>query len=475
MEHSPTQSHSGLKSRIASSVEGLFEADEGTTLAVFRIVFGVLTAGEAFYRYLGDVGRVYSPDDVHFTYSFFHWVAPWPSVGMQLHIVIMGLAAIGIALGLFYRVCCVMFTVLYTYLFLIEATTYNNHYYLFILLGLLFCVTNAHSALSLDRLRKPDALNGAIRVWNVVIFRAQIVVLYFYGGVAKINSDWLHGEPARLWITHRQPYPQLERIINDEFIRLEWVVMMISYGGLFFDLLIGFALLNRRTRLVALPFLLFFHATNMVMFSDIGVFPVFAILSTVLFFPGDMPRRVMGVLGATLSAPEARPPSGPERRKVVCMALALYMAVQIVTPLRHWAYPGNVSWTEEGHLLAWHMKVRSKSANAEFIVKDANGNVVARIRREQQLQDMHAHKRSHMLIRPQLVIQYAHHLRDRYREQGIESPEVYVNLRASLNGRPYQPLIDPNTDLASAHYSPIWPAPWILPLADDLPIGKHPN
>ncbi len=39
---------------------------------------------------------------------------------------------------------------------------------------------------------------------------------------------------------------------------------------------------------------------------------------------------------------------------------------------------------------------------------------------------------------------------------------------ASLNGREYQFLIDPNTDLA-AQPRTLWPADWILPLYGRLP------
>ena len=37
-------------------------------------------------------------------------------------------------------------------------------------------------------------------------------------------------------------------------------------------------------------------------------------------------------------------------------------------PLRHYAYPGNVSWTEEGHQFSWRMMLRDKyTEHIEFI------------------------------------------------------------------------------------------------------------
>ena len=48
-----------IKIRLASAFGQLFEAQDGTTFAVFRILFGILMAGEAFFHYLGDVDRWY--------------------------------------------------------------------------------------------------------------------------------------------------------------------------------------------------------------------------------------------------------------------------------------------------------------------------------------------------------------------------------------------------------------------------------
>lgn len=472
MDHIESHPQNRIRERLSVLTASLFYAYDAATFAVFRILFGLLMAGEAFFSYYPDAHVYYSPDRFHFTYSFFHWVEPWPGNGMYIHIAAMGVAALGISLGLFYRASSIVFTILYTHVFLIEATTYNNHYYLIILLGGLFSVTNAHSALSLDRLRKPAAFTGTVPLWHVALFRAQIIIVYFYGGMAKLNWDWLRGEPMRTWITGRGAYPVLDKFIGDHFIREEWIVYFTSYGGLIFDLVIGFALLYRRTRIAAVIPLLFFHGTNMYMF-DIGIFPPLAVSSTLLFFPGDLPRKL--IKGLRASAPNlAQVPSiTAQRRRTATALLAIYMSVQLLMPFRHWLYPGNVSWTEEGHILAWHMKLRTKSVNAEFHVKDTEGKLITTYRKTKQLRDLTEDQRAKMLLRPQLIIQYAHYLRDRHAERGLDSPQIYADISASLNGRPYRPLIDPEVNLAQAHYSPIWPSPWILPLEEDLPIGLY--
>ena len=61
------------------------------------------------------------------------------------------------------------------------------------------------------------------------------------------------------------------------------------------------------------------------------------------------------------------------------------------------------------------------------------------------------------------MLQYVHHHRERLHRQGVADPVITVDWLCSLNGRPYQQLVDPNTNLAKVERS--WhPAGWILPL-----------
>ena len=46
-------------------------------------------------------------------------------------------------------------------------------------------------------------------------------------------------------------------------------------------------------------------------------------------------------------------------------------------PLRHFLYPGDPSWTEEGHNLAWHMRLRSKSGTIALFASDPRSGLIA--------------------------------------------------------------------------------------------------
>ena len=51
-----------------------------------------------------------------------------------------------------------------------------------------------------------------------------------------------------------------------------------------------------------------------------------------------------------------------------------FCTFHLLYPLRHFAlYPAGVSWHEEGHLGAWHMKLRSKHGWVALVAEERNG------------------------------------------------------------------------------------------------------
>jgi vitamin K-dependent gamma-carboxylase len=85
----------------------------------------------------------------------------------------------------------------------------------------------------------------------------------------------------------------------------------------------------------------------------------------------------------------------------------LWIGIQILAPLRYLAYPGNVSWTEEGHRFAWMMKLRDKDASARFMVRDPASGREWRVLPEDYLR---RHQVGEMESRPDMILQFAHHL-----------------------------------------------------------------
>lgn len=96
---------------------------------------------------------------------------------MYVHFYVLGALALCIAVGFLYRLSATLFSLGYTYIFLINQPLYQNHYYLICLVSLLVIFV------------------PACAIW---LLRAQIAIVYFFGGVAKLNLDWLQSYPLRL-------------------------------------------------------------------------------------------------------------------------------------------------------------------------------------------------------------------------------------------------------------------------------------
>jgi hypothetical protein len=321
---------------------------------------------------------------------------------------------------------------------------------------------DAHRWASIDQLLRPKLQAEFVPFWSLFLLRAQFFVVYFYGGVAKLNPDWLVGEPMRAWLQNRADYP-----LVGPFFTSGAGVWFFSYGGLLFDLSIGFLLVWRRTRLLAFLGVLFFNLTNKWLFS-IGIFPYVMIAATILFVEADGPRRVLR--RANFHVPERLPGNLKIYRPLVLGFVAIYLGLQILIPLRHWLYPGNVSWSEQGHRFSWHMKLRGKSAKIGITVTDPKTNQSWQI---DPRQDLNSRQLSKMASRPDMIIYYVHSLKERLEQQGIHNPIIRVDSWASLNGRPYQQMIDPNVNLAEEPLTILANADWILPLETDLPISDR--
>ena len=151
-------------------------------------------------------------------------------------------------------------------------------------------------------------------------------------------------------------------------------------------------------------------------------------------------------------------------QKVTAGLLAAYLVVQLVFPLRHFLYPGDVSWTEEGHNFSWHMKLRTKDGEAVFTVTHPPTGQIWTIKPKDHLK---SHQLIKMTTKPELVLLFAQYLADEKRREGYENVEVRAHVMVSLNGRSPQLLIDPNVDLTKEEVS-LLPARWIVPLTTPL-------
>jgi vitamin K-dependent gamma-carboxylase len=448
-------------------VAKLFQPVDIASLVVFRIVFGLAIVVEMGRYFAHDWISFYWTDRTFlFKYYGFQWVHPLPEIPMNMFMALVGVMGACIALGLFYRVVTVAFFFSFAYIFLLEQAMYLNHFYLMVLLGGMLCCIPAHRSFSVDARRNPAIRSGTIPFWCLLLPVAQLSIAYFYGGIAKLDADWLQGEPMRIWLWQNAQMPIIGR-----YFTLEAMPYLFAWGGLALDLLIVPALLWKRTRMIAFVVGVLFHLMNSQLFP-IGIFPWLMIGATTLFLPPSWPRKLLARFGSAgdqaIAPGEHLAPIPSSKRRVAIVALlAVYFTIQLTVPFRHLLYPGNASWTEEGHRFAWRMKLRDKERNRiTFVVREIETGRERRI--DPHYLGLSSYQIRRMGMHPDLIIQFAHYLERDFGRDGRKQVEVRALAGASLNSRRPQWLVDPQADLAAQPRN-LWPAPWIMELHEPLP------
>lgn len=427
--------------------ENLFTPASGVPLGLFRIAFGLCLLWTSVYFLKADrIASMFTDAGFHFTYAGFGWVRPMGQFGMTMLFWALSALAVCIAAGLFSRASALLFALGFGYAFLIDKTNYVNHNYLFVLLAFLLAWTPSGAALSLDALFR--GARRKVPAWSHAVFKLQFAVVYVFAGLAKLNGDWLAGDVLDGTL-RKEAF-----VTQQAWLASPALATSASWAAAAFDLAVVPLLFHKKLRWPALAAAVVFHALNDRLFT-IGMFPWTMLAGTVCFFFGD-------VLVKLFRRAEAEVPAASlDRRRATAAALAAYAAVQIALPLRHFVYPGNVRWTDEGRTFAWRMMLDEKHAYARFFVHDpATG------------QDWEADGGKHLTARqalkvsedPDMVRALARAIADAWAEDGFPGVEVRSEARLSLNGRPYFALVDPATDLAHARRGPF--AKWITPFPD---------
>ena len=422
-------------------------------LAVFRALFGFIMA-VSIVRFAanGWIHELYVQPSYYFTFYGFEWVQPLGAPGMYALFAVMGGAALAVMLGWRYRVAAVLFFLSFTYVELIDKTNYLNHYYFVSIVSFLLIWVPANGRFSLDAWRDPSLRVDLVPAWTVNIFKLQLGLVYVYAGLAKLHPDWLFDAmPLRLWLPAHGHWPVIGSLLE-----MPTTAYLFSWGGALYDLTIVFFLLWKRTRPLAYVAVIGFHLMTALLFQ-IGMFPYIMILATLIYFSPSFHeaaiRRAKQAWRwiAQRSDSETAASGAPVRYRFSTQAswalgalMAVYFVLQILVPLRFAAYPGNLFWTEQGYRFSWRVMLMEKAGHAVFHVRDPDTGRQWQVANWEHLTP---NQEKMMATQPDMILQFAHHLEETYRDQGLGDVEITVEAHVTLNGRRSALLVDPTVDL----------------------------
>ncbi len=429
----------------------LFKHIDNSGLIIFRIIFGLLC-------FLESVGAVFTGwvkrtlIDPEFTFSFigFEWLQPLPGNWMYAYYIIMGIFGLLIMVGYKYRFSMFMFAVMWTATYLMQKSSYNNHYYFLFILSFLMVLMPANRYASVDVKLNPSLKRISMPAWCKWVFIIQLFILYTYATIAKLYPDWLDTTFIRILMEGKADYP-----IIGGLLQKEWLHYFLAYGGIMFDGLIIPALLFKPTRKFAFFISIFFHLFNSIVLQ-VGIFPYLAIAFSLFFFE---PKTIRNIFLKKKELYNVNEVITPNYSSLFITIFITYFLIQIALPLRHHYFEGDVLWTEEGHRLSWRMMLRAKSGTISYRVIDEATNKQIPIKLSDYLTKKQQRGAS---TKPDIIWQFAQHLKQDFAKKG-KSVKVYVRAYVSINGKQSRSLIDPKVDLANEEWHHFKHHDWILP------------
>lgn len=427
-------------------------------LVVFRMVFGLILLFSVIrFAYRGWIHDLYVEPKFHFKYSGFSWVKPFDETGMYLIFIIMAMSFLLVAIGLFYRFASITGFLLFTYVELLDKANYLNHYYFVSLICFLMIFVPANRYFSVDAYLKPHIQRTKVPIWTIGALKLQLGLVYFFAGVAKLNYEWLfNANPLKIWLPAHSNIPFIGKMLAKP-----WVAYVASWFGAIYDLSIPILLLIKKYRGIAYFLVIAFHVSTAVLFQ-IGVFPYVMIGATLIFFSEDFHKNVLEKLNIIfkLNISLDTGSMGVKRTNPFFIyTLVAFFSVQTLLPFRYLLYPGNLFWTEQGYRFSWRVMLMEKAGYATFRIVDKE---FGRSWEAKNYEYLTPNQEKMMSTQPDMILEFAHFLSAKAKEQGVKDPEIYVDAFVSLNGQFSRRFIDPEVNLAQVEPS-LEHKTWILP------------
>lgn len=439
---------------------------EAAPLAVFRIFFGIIMLVSLLrFWVLGRIESLYIAPDFFFSYHGFEFIKPLGEFTYVLFI-LCGLAAVFVALGYKYKIAIVTFFLSFTYIELMDKTTYLNHYYFVSVVSFLLIFLPANTYFSLDAKINPKKAFQKIPKWTIDSVKLILFIVYFYAGLAKLNSDWLlEAMPLKIWLPAKYQIP-----IFGELLQQEWTHYFFSWSGALYDLTIPFLLLWKRTRGFAFVLVVVFHLLTGLLFPSIGMFPYIMIACSVIFFDAKVHHKILGFFSKTLGFSKLKFDNGRkipftlQKNKAKLAVIGAFFMFQLLFPWRYLLYPGELFWTEEGYRFSWRVMLMEKAGYAQFKIVNGKTEEYFYVNNADFLTPF---QEKQMNTQPDFILEYAKYLAGHFRAQGHKNIEVYVESFVALNGRESRRYIDPTVNLLNQKES-FQHKTWILPFKDEI-------
>ncbi|MFK8165270.1 MAG: HTTM domain-containing protein [Lewinella sp.] len=477
-------------------------------LAVFRIGFGLMMALSIVRFWVnGWIEKLYLEPTYSFSYRYFEWVKPLGNWTYLLFGVAF-VSALMVMFGWKYRMAILLFFLSFTYIELMDKTTYLNHYYFITLLSFVLIWLPAAAYYSVDARGQKKV---RISRWTIDCLKVFVAVVYFYAGLAKLNSDWLmEAQPLAIWLPAKYDIPML-----GELLQQRWAHYAFAWSGAAYDLLIPFLLFWRPTRRFAFVLVVIFHVLTRVLFP-IGMFPYIMIVSALVFFDEGVHERILTSFQKVgpafkyggriaiivisgkfrMSKHNQKQGAGPQVQKMVGRAakkkpasaeklnfegskgsykkqhtsklslliITITLLAHLLLPWRYALYPGELFWTEEGYRFSWRVMLMEKAGYLTYKIEDPTTGKRRGIDPSRYLSTFQLKQ---LATQPDFILEFAHFIASENQVKDGPLPAVFAESYVALNGRGSRVYVNPDVDLTTITQD----TPritWLMPFEDEI-------
>ena len=414
------------------------------------------------FWYKGWINELYIQPEFHFSYYGFEWVKPLGDY-TYLIFVLCFISSFLVMIGFRYRFSIVLFFLSFTYIELMDKTTYLNHYYFISILSFLLIFIPCNAIFSVDNLINKRKF-VKVPKWNIDVLKLLITIVYLYAGLAKINSDWLfEAMPLKIWLQSKYDLP----LIGNNLLQMKWVHYAMSWGGMLYDLSIPFLLMIKRTRVIAFLLVIFFHVFTLILFP-IGMFPHIMIFSSMIFFSSKFHKKIIDIICSLIKLNNKPDLISIEfydsnYKKIKLIIVSIFFLIQLTVPFRYQLYPGELFWHEQGYRFSWRVMLIEKIGYTNFKIFDPETSSSFMVDSSEYLTPV---QEKQMSFQPDFILEFSHFLGKKFSSKS-KRVEVYADSFVALNGRPSQRFIDPNVNLYDEKES-FKNKNWVLPLNDEI-------
>lgn len=420
----------------------------GITISIFRILFGIVLSLQSIYWVItGFIQK--NIIDPTFLFPFIKKVTPLSDnfmiYGLNGLLVISPILMI---INKFYKIGLLIYLISFTYLWVLCQGYFNNHYYLISIICFLLLFSKSPFS-RIEKVRVPQ-----FHLYSLIFL---IVAVYIIAGINKLNPYWLYDIQPMTFILSKAG-------LNES----SFLIPLLSYLGLFFDLFIGPVLLFKKTRNYGIVFSVFFHVLNFIIFllvgGEIGFFPFIMIATLILFIePSWIEERIL--------KSNARILSRQNLNVHLTYLILIFLSLQIIIPFRHFFFKGYVDYNGIGQRFSWRLKNMYKEPVTQpglinFTVLTSNGDTVStfHLRNIDKANIILTDRqKTNLIYYPNMIPIFAKKIEDKFQES-INNKNfdfvIHGKCEIGFMGRKPELLFSPKIDLTKisslSHKTNLW-------------------